>query len=94
MYYNHDKLFKLVFRIQYLWETGLMMHWLKNNLPPVDKCLVKSKDSARQKPIKLVDLTSAFFILGIGVSIALFSFLMEVIYFRFLTVMKGQKPIV
>jgi ionotropic glutamate receptor len=60
-----------------------MIHWLKNNLPYVDKCLAKSNESARQKPIKLVDLTSAFFILGIGVSLALLSFLTEVFYFRF-----------
>lgn len=60
-----------------------MIYWLKNNLPSVDKCLAKSKESARQKPIKLVDLTSAFFILGIGVSLALFSFFMEVFYFHF-----------
>ncbi|XP_059350480.1 glutamate receptor ionotropic, delta-2-like [Daphnia carinata] len=70
-------------KLQYLWETGLMIYWLKNNLQlSVDKCLVKNKDSARQRAIKLVDLTSAFFILGIGIGFALSSFVIEVVYFH------------
>lgn len=60
-----------------------MNYWLKNNLQlSVDKCLVKNKDSARQKAIKLVYLTSAFFILGTGIGFALSSFMIEVIYFH------------
>ena len=77
--------FLSIYRIQYLWETGLMIHWIRTNSPSmnVDRCLAKSKDSARQKPIKLVDLTSAFFILGIGTGVAMIRFLYELIYFHF-----------
>ena len=75
------------YRIQHLWETGLMNHWIKNNIPlkelvNVEKCLKKEKDSAHQKPIKLVDFTSAFFVLTIGAGLALVFFLFELFYFK------------
>lgn len=59
-----------------------MKYWLDTNLPNVDKCLVKKKESAAQKPIKLVDLTSAFFVLGVGLSLSLICFVSERIYFN------------
>lgn len=76
---NTDVMFN---RLQYLWETGLMEYWLQQNLPRVDKCLVKHEDYASQVPIKLVDLTSAFFVLGLGIFLSLFSFLIELICFK------------
>ena len=65
-----------------------MNQWIIDNLPlkellNVEKCLVKEKYAARQKPIKLIELTSAFFVLGIGACLAIISFLCEVIYFKF-----------
>lgn len=55
-----------------------MPFWVKSNMLNVEECLVEQKkESARQKPIKLLDLTSAFFILGIGTSLALLAFLIE-----------------
>ncbi len=61
-----------------------MGHWMKNNLPltelvKVEKCLEKDKESVRQKSIKLADLTSAFFVLGVGASLAMISFFFEFI---------------
>ena len=74
-----------LYRLQYLWETGLLTYWLRKNYRQLnlDKCLAKSKESAAQKPIKLVDLTSAFLILGVGISVSIFTFLLELVYFKF-----------
>lgn len=60
-----------------------MKYWLKTNLPQLDKCLKKRKESARQKPIKLVDFTGAFFIFGIGVVLAIGALLIEMVCFNF-----------
>ncbi|KZS03572.1 Uncharacterized protein APZ42_033783 [Daphnia magna] len=66
-----------------LWETGLPQYWVKNALPRAPKCFAKIKfkqNSARQVPIQLNDLTGAFLILGIGVGLATFTFLVEKMY--------------
>ena len=44
-----------------------------------DQCFKKQKKSAKNVPIKLVDLTSAFFILGIGTGLSILCFLLELI---------------
>ena len=63
-----------------LWETGLPPFWVKNGLPRAPKCFAKRKseeNSAHQVAIRLDDLTGAFLILGIGVGLATFVFLLE-----------------
>ena len=65
-----------------LWETGLTNFWVENEMPKADQCFakfVKPSTSIRPSRIKLVDLTSAFLILGIGLSLAIFSFVVETI---------------
>ncbi|XP_057376140.1 ionotropic receptor 93a-like [Daphnia carinata] len=69
---NHD--------LQYLQESGLLDHWLKQYTPNVDKCMVgKSKPHERVVPFTLLDLSSAFLLLGIGIGLCLFAFLLELI---------------
>ncbi|KAI9553850.1 hypothetical protein GHT06_019119 [Daphnia sinensis] len=69
---NHD--------LQYLQESGLLDHWLKQYTPNVDKCIVgKSKPHDRVSPFSLLDLSSAFLLLGIGIGLCLFAFLLELI---------------
>lgn len=51
----------------------LNTNWLKAIVPQVVKCLMKSNESARRRPIKLLDLISAFFILGAALAIFIFS---------------------
>lgn len=72
-----------------LLETGMPRLWTDQQLPKADKCFAKNtgktKVSRHPNPIKLEDLVSAFFILGIGFSLALLSFMVETlthIYFR------------
>ena len=65
-----------------LWETGLTNVWTENEIPKADQCFAKEVKSSiliRPSRIKLVDLTSAFLILGIGSSLAILSFVMETI---------------
>lgn len=71
-----------------------MEYWLKQNLPRVDKCLVKRKDTASQTPTKLVDLTSAFFVLGTGIVLTFFCFLLEVIYIKLQSKPRKRKRLV
>ena len=62
-----------------LWETGLPEYWVKNSMPHAQKCFKKTNQRkiAIRKPISLDDLAGAFLILGVGVSLATFSFLLE-----------------
>ena len=71
-----------------LWESGLLRHWMNELIPKAEKCFAKrstkrKKESARQVPIRLPDLVSAFLILGIGVGLAILCFLLELIYANF-----------
>ncbi|XP_046636082.1 glutamate receptor ionotropic, delta-1-like isoform X1 [Daphnia pulicaria] len=65
-----------------VWETGLPSYWVKNAMPPAQKCFAQSKPltSSRQIPIRLNDLEGAFLILGIGFGLATFIFLVEKIF--------------
>ncbi|XP_046445822.1 glutamate receptor ionotropic, delta-1-like isoform X1 [Daphnia pulex] len=68
------------------WETGILLFWMKNAIPRAPKCFAKTKpraNSAGQMAIKSRDLVAPFLILGIGLGLATFAFLMElVIHFR------------
>jgi ionotropic glutamate receptor len=69
-----------------LWETGLPRHWVANFVPQAPKCLAKNspqQNSVRRVAIRLEDLMGAFLILGVGVGLATFAFVLEkIIYFR------------
>jgi hypothetical protein len=65
--------------LEYLLESGLLPFWLKRYTPNIDKCLVgKTKPQRRMMPFTLLDLSSAFLFLGIGVGLSFFTFLLEV----------------
>ena len=67
-----------------LYEIGLVRFWVKLIIPQAVECFAKrKKESARQVPIRLSDLVSAFLILGIGVGLAILSFLLELFYAKF-----------
>ena len=68
-----------------LWETGLPPFWMENELPQAPKCFAKTKSEtvSKKAPIRLNDLIGPFFILGIGLGLATFAFLLEVIFFKY-----------
>lgn len=65
-------------------ETGLIRQWVKMLpwIPRADKCFADdAKATAKQTSIKLIDLASAFFILGIGLAVSTFAFIAERMFF-------------
>ena len=75
-----------LFSVMLLWESGQLPFWVNNGVPQASKCFAKSnprKNLSRQVPIQLKDLMSAFFILGVGLSLAVFAFLVEKISYYF-----------
>ena len=69
-------------RLMAMWEFGLLDHWVDVafHIPGAEKCFVKEIPT-RKAAIKLVDLTGAFLILGIGHGLATLCFLIERIVF-------------
>ncbi len=79
--------FFLLHSFMELWETGLPQYWVKNSIPRAPKCFEKTnlRKSAIPKPIRLNDLAGAFLILGVGVGLATFFFLIEYIIIHVLS---------
>ena len=76
-----------------LWETGLPEYWVKNGIPRAPKCFekVNERATAVRKPIRLNDLSGAFFILGVGFCLAIFFFLVENIIILLKPLAKSKK---
>lgn len=78
-------------RLTELWQTGLTRHWVKNMSPLADKCFDKHPPkSTTAVPIKLVDLTGAFLVLGLGTGMSLLTFLVEKVYSKFTWVQSNK----
>ena len=83
-----------IFRVMEMWEFGLLDHWTDEtfHVPNAEKCFdVKQRKSTKNVPIKLVDLTGAFLILGIGLGLAVLCFLLEIIVAKYQREMKQQQ---
>jgi len=60
-------------------EAGLVDHWKKVYIPSIGQCDLNNyqKSQKKTKPIRLIELSSAFFVLGIGLGLSILAFLME-----------------
>jgi len=59
-----------------------MEYWKKWNSMSIDKCkLDKNKAEGNPKSIKLIELSSAFFVLGVGFTLGILTFVFEKCYF-------------
>jgi len=59
-------------------SAGLMEYWKNLNIMAIDMCMLdKKKAKGNPKPIKLIDLASACFVLGVGIALSTFVFLIE-----------------
>ena len=70
-----------------LWEIGLLQNWLKSEiqLMKAEECFAvqnKRLDTSHTG-ITLVDLSSAFFVIGIGLSLSALAFLSELVVHSF-----------
>ena len=60
-------------------EMGINTVWRKNHVPNIDKCILENQNKDRKpKQITLVHLSSAFAILLVGITLALFAFVCEI----------------
>ena len=80
-------------------ENGLLDYYSNEGLyvpgsRESDQCFKKVKNTAKDVPIKLVDLTSAFFILGIGTGLSILCFLLELIVAKYKHEMKRRSAVV
>ena len=66
-----------------MWENGLMDKLRQNYRPRIDKCLANKQNKPKTAPLKLVDLYSAFVLLGFGLSLAVSAFIVELTSLRF-----------
>ena len=67
--------------IMLTWERGFV-NLLANSFTSTREtywCQIKSKQTARQRPLKLADLAGAFILLGIGLSSSFLVFLLELV---------------
>ena len=75
-----------------LWKTGLLDKFISEfNIPNAEECFSKKKSSTKEVPIKFVDLTGAFLILGIGLGAGILCFLIELIFGKYRKEMKLMK---
>jgi len=62
-------------------ESGLMEYWKKwSTTLNLDVCRINNNrrsDETKLKPIKLVEMSSAFFVLGVGMAAATTTFILE-----------------
>ena len=74
---------KKKFRLLELWQTGMTRFWIESFLPRADEFFAKKPHkSTAAILIKLVDLTSAFLIFGLGVASSIIMFLIELIFYH------------
>ena len=71
----------IYFRLLKLVESGLLKYWLNQYIPNIDKCLVNNHVAGSKKenmiPLKLIDFSGIFLLLGVGLLASFLSFLCE-----------------
>jgi len=68
----------VAFRLWRAVETGLIDYWKKKHVPSMDRCNINNKkDSNKPKPFTFYNLSCAFFVLAVGLGLALLAFLIE-----------------
>jgi len=60
-------------------EAGLVDHWKTVYILSIGQCDLNTyqKSKKKTKPIRLIELSSAFFVLGIGLGLSILAFLLE-----------------
>lgn len=75
---NDNGLYLMFGRLKYLWENGLLAYWSKQYTPNVDKCMVAKAELRKERTaLTLLDLSSAFMLLGLGIGSSLLVFFLE-----------------
>ena len=63
-------------------EAGLVDFWKKKHIPSMDRCKLENQDQKDRRPtaITLAQLSSAFAILGVGTTLALLAYILEITF--------------
>ena len=85
--------------MHYLWQSGLITYWTTKYTPNVDKCLVHQRNKHEKefvsgqshKPLSLKDFASAFLFFGLGLSVALLAFLIELSVFFYKQIQEQKR---
>ena len=85
--------------MHYLWQSGLITYWTNRYTPNVDKCLVHQRKKHEKefvsgqshKPLSLKDFASAFLFFGLGLSVALLAFLIELSVFFYKQIQEQKR---
>lgn len=74
----------------YGWESGTLNQIYKSHHPPPSKCRVDYRPRASNAPLTLLDLSSAFVLWGVGLSLSIIVFAVE----RVMSAKKRQMAII
>jgi len=68
-------------RIQVGWESGIFHHLIQIHQKKTEKCLLQNYQATKPnlRKLSLVDLAGPFVVLGLGFSLSLFAFLVELL---------------
>ena len=66
-------------RLQRMRETGLFSQITKQYLKPIDKCLAMDAYRPKKSKLTLYEMISSFIVLGLGGSLSLLAFLLELL---------------
>ena len=82
---------KIMKRMQWWRDTGLALHWIKSYQPSAKGCLLQDykKNAPAIRVLTLRDLSSAFVLLLLGLSLSLLVFLAEKIFYKISTIRRG-----
>ena len=76
-------------------SAGLVEYWKKLNIMNIDMCMLdKKKAEGNPKPIKLIELSSAFFVLGVGIALSTLVFLIERFLYSCQRIFSKRLPII
>lgn len=88
--YNIEKYHYFRF-FMYFWDFGLTNFLMRKYLPGTVHCRADQKPKGQSQSFKLVDLTSAFFLLGVGLCLSSLTFMLETFTGRYLSPLYNTK---
>jgi len=62
-----------------MWASGTVSHMIKEHFPVATKCRTDNPPETNIRTLTLTDLAAAFLILGIGLSLSILAFAIEIL---------------
>ncbi len=61
-----------------MWANGMIIRLRDQFFKSTDQCRIDKPPETKKRPLTLNDLSAAFFILGVGLSLSTFCFIIEI----------------